>query len=169
MSSRKKPKSMGCRLKPRSVPAEGDEIEDLAEGDRHHGEIDAAPPRDERAERRAGDDAEQHAEGDGEWRAGRQQLQRQPGAVGAEAEIGGMAEGQYAGEAEEEIERHGAEAEYKHAGAERLVAVHERQPKGRGEEGKPDGGEVGAQLHDITPSSPISPRGRTSKTTAMMT
>ena len=32
------------------VPAKGDEIEDLAEGDRHHGEIDAAPPDDERAD-----------------------------------------------------------------------------------------------------------------------
>ena len=43
------------------APLEGDVVEHLAEGDRHHGEIDAAPAHDERAEDRAGEAAEQRA------------------------------------------------------------------------------------------------------------
>ena len=44
------------------APLEGDEIEHLAEGDRAHGEIDAAQARDQRADYRGGHCADQNAE-----------------------------------------------------------------------------------------------------------
>jgi len=49
-----------------AVPAEGDKIENLAEGDRHHREIDAAQmndqPPDNRRGNHGGRDADQHAD-----------------------------------------------------------------------------------------------------------
>ena len=48
------------------VPAKRDEIEDLPERDRDHGEIDAAPPYDNGADQRRrdrrGSDADRHAD-----------------------------------------------------------------------------------------------------------
>src|SRR6516225_9283819 len=48
------------------VPAEGDEVEDLAEGDGDHGEIDAAQPHDEGADDGGGQGAGEHADEDAE-------------------------------------------------------------------------------------------------------
>ena len=150
------------------APLEGDVVEHLAEGDRHHGEIDAAPPHDQQAEDRAADAAEQDAAEHRERRARRQIFQRQPGAIGAEPEIGGVAEGQHAGEAEQEVERHRGQPQHQHAGGERGIAAERRHPVGRGQQHGPDrheddqlAGLFGAQLS--IPSSPNRPRGRMSR------
>src|ERR1700689_167461 len=85
------------------TPLKGDEIEHLAEGDRAHGEINAPQPGDNRTDDRRLDRADHDAIQDGERRARLQVFYGHCGAIGAEAEIGGMAEGQDAGEAQEKI------------------------------------------------------------------
>ncbi len=105
------------------APPEGDVVEHLAEGDRDHGEIDAAAMHDERAEDRAGDPAQKHPQKERQRRARGEVFQRQARAIGAEPEIGGMAERQNAGEAQQEVERHGGQAQHQHARAERGVAA----------------------------------------------
>ena len=94
-----------------AVPAIGDVERDLAERDGDHGEIDAAAPHDQQAEQRAGQPAQQHPGEHGQRRAGGEIFQRQAGAVRAQAEIGGMAEAHDAGEAQQQVERHGGKAE----------------------------------------------------------
>ena len=88
------------------APLEGDVVEHLAERDRHHGEIDTAPPHDQGAEDGAAEAAQQHSQDQRQRRAERDEFQRQSGAVGAEAEIGGMTERQHAGKSKQEIQRH---------------------------------------------------------------
>ena len=51
------------------APLEGDVIEDLAEGDRHHREIDAAAMDDERAQDRAGEPAQERSADERQRRA----------------------------------------------------------------------------------------------------
>ena len=121
------------------VPAEGDEIEHLAEGDRHHREIDAAQPNDQRADDRGRD----RADGDADQRcrgacSARRYLMRHADAIGAEAEIGGVAERQHAGEAEQEIERHRRQRQHDDAAAELGVAADRRQPVGHRQQQQPD-------------------------------
>ena len=53
-------------------------------------------------------------------------VQRQARAIGAEAEIGGVAEAQHAGEAEQQVEPHRGQAEHQHAAGERGVAAEQR-------------------------------------------
>ena len=120
MSTVVKPKLSGMRVQPSQaviaarhvIPAEGDEVEHLAEGDRHHGEIDAAQANDQRADnaRRRACRPARRSEGPGScsapdsgWSAG---------AIGAEPEIGGVAERQNAGIAEQKIQRHRGKAEH---------------------------------------------------------
>ena len=156
------------------TPLKCDVVEYLAESDRHHGEIDATPPHDERAENGAANAAQQHSRDKRERRARRQELQRQPGAVGAKTEIGGMAERQNAGKSQQEIQRHRRQSKHKDTGGERGIAAERRHPIGREQQGCPDrreddqlAGLLGAQL--IIPSSPNNPRGRRRRTTAIMT
>src|SRR6476659_8130979 len=148
------------------VPAKRNEIESLTEGDRHHGEIDAAQANDQRADKRANKDAEA--------RARDEIFQRHAGAIGAEAEIGGMAEGEHAGIAEQEVQRHRRKAENDDTRAEFGVAADRRQPERHAEEQQPDDGGCGAFLHIVAahqkrPSSPKRPRGRTRSTAAIIT
>ena len=75
--------------------------------------------------------ADQRADDDGKARARHKITDRHGRAIGAEAEIGGVAERQHAGVAEQEIERHGGEAEHHDAAAELGVAADRRHPKGQ--------------------------------------
>src|SRR5487761_1973222 len=74
------------------APLKSDVIKHLPERDRHHSEIDAAPAYDQGAEDGAAKTAQKHSQNKRKRRPGRRDFQRHPGAVGAEAEIGGMAE-----------------------------------------------------------------------------
>jgi len=84
----------------------------LAKRDGAHREIDAAAAYDQQSEQSAGQSAEQRAGGDRHRRRVRQIAQCQSGTVGAQPEIGRMAEAQHAGEAEQHIEPHGGEPEH---------------------------------------------------------
>ena len=178
------PKSIGWREKPRKpvvaaghrAPLECDVVKHLAEGDRHHGEIDAAPPHDQRAENRAGRRRRAACRAtSASGVLGARNLSVKPGAVGAKPEICGMAERQHAGKAEQEIQRHRRQPEHQHAGGERGVAAERHHPVGAQQKRRPDRRErrsacvrsLGA--HVIMPSSPSSPRGRTRSTTAIIT
>ena len=87
---------------------EGDKIEHLAEGQGDHGEIDAPAAYGDGADKAGqeyrGDDADSKRSQDIHLPV----LEREPRTVGPESEIGGVAEGEYAGVAQKEIE---AEAE----------------------------------------------------------
>ena len=54
--------------------------------------------------------------------------QRQTGAVGAQPEIGGMAEAQHAGEPQQQVQPHRGQAEHQHAPGERRIAAEQRKP-----------------------------------------
>src|ERR1700686_1333146 len=84
------------------APLESDVVEHLPEGDRHHGEIDAAPADHQRTEHRAGETAKPRAGKQSERRAVPSDLQHQAAAIGTETEPGGVTEGKHPGEAEEE-------------------------------------------------------------------
>jgi len=103
-----------------AAPLEGDVIEHLPERDRHHREVDAAPAHDERAEHRAGNTAHKRADQERERRARRQQLQTETCAVRTEPKVGRMAERELTGESQQEIDRHGREAEDEHPRAQRV-------------------------------------------------
>ncbi len=81
----------------------------------------------------ARDDADRHA---GE-RARDEIFDGQARAVDAEAEIGGMAERQNAGVAEQEIERHRGQRHDEDARAELGIAADRMQPKGHGQQQEP--------------------------------
>ena len=156
------------------VPAKGDEIEDLPEGNRHHGEVDAAQMNDQAPDDRRGDggggDADQHAE----KRVGDEVFDRKARAIGPEAEIGGVAERKDAGVAKQEVERGGGERHDEHECAQLGVAADRIEPVGRSQQHEPDEGVRGqppapAGDHCSRPSSPKRPRGRTSRTSAIST
>ena len=120
------------------APLKGDVVEHLAERDRHHGEIDAAPPHDQGAEDGAAEAAQQHSQHQRQRRARRQEFQRQSGAIGAEAEIGGVTERQHAGKSKQEIQRHRRQPEHQHAGGERGIAAERHHPVGGEQQRCPD-------------------------------
>ena len=98
---------------------------------------------------------------------------RHRGPISAEPEIGGVAERQHAGIAEQEIERHRRQAEYDDAAAEFGIAADRGQPVRHRQQQQPDDDirclrcADGGSLN--LPSSPRRPRGRISSTSAIMT
>jgi hypothetical protein len=156
------------------VPAESDEVKRLAEGDRHHGEIDAAQADDHRPDDRGSNGSGERADDDAEARARHEIFQRHAGTVSAKAEICGVAEGEHAGIAEQEIQRHRREPEHDDTSAEFGIAPDRRQPIRHAEQKQPDdcGRRAFLQivaLHQKRPSSPKRPRGRTNSTAAIIT
>src|SRR6266478_5805263 len=98
--------------------------------------------------------------------------QRNPRPVGAQAEVGGVAEREEARVPVEEVEPDGEEAVDEDLGRERLVRNEEGEHREEEQEcqdgmGADPGGEP--RPHSRSPASPSSPLGRTSKTTAMTT
>ncbi len=61
------------------------------------------------------------------------------GAIGAETEIGRLAEGERTGIAEQQVERHGGKAQDQNPGSQRGIAAEERQPIGGGQQDEPEG------------------------------
>ena len=82
------------------VPAIGDEVKDLTEGDRHHGEVNAPQAHDQQADECGGDGAGDHPDCHADQCARHQIFDREADTVDTEAEIGGVAERQNAGEAQ---------------------------------------------------------------------
>src|ERR1700751_882374 len=74
------------------APLKGDVVEDLAEGDGDHGEVNAAPAGDKRAEQRPGNAAEERAADERQRRARGEKLERESRPVSAQPEPRGVAE-----------------------------------------------------------------------------
>src|ERR1700722_13949492 len=94
----------------KAVPAISQVVPELPEGDGAHREINAAAAHDQKPEQRPGQTTEQRAGQHRKRRRMHEITQCQPGAVSAKAEIGRMAEAQYTGEAQQQIEPHGGKA-----------------------------------------------------------
>src|SRR5262245_3499739 len=153
---------------------EGDAVEELGEGQGESGEVEAAPAQTEKA----GGRAAQHGEG----RPGREREpdradlelgEGEAGAVGAEAVVGGVAEGEQARVAVEQVEAEGEETEDQHLRGEGLVGHEERKHGEEDAEGDDlvaahEGRERG-QGHSARPASPTMPLGRTRRTRAITT
>src|SRR5262249_59436847 len=100
---------------------EGDEVEHLREGEREHGEVDAAPPEAEEPDQRAADHGGYEPYAEREPERGHLELrQRDASAVGAEAVIGRVTEREQAGVAIEKIEAQGEEPVDQHLRRQRL-------------------------------------------------
>src|SRR6266536_3036273 len=135
---------------------EGDEVEELGEGQRQHGEVDAAALQAEEADDRAAGGGEEQARPEPRPQRAHLQLgERDAGAVGAEAVVGGVPEGEQARVAVEQVEAEGEEAE---------EGEHRAGPHPHGERA-----DRGPAAHSSSPASPKSPLGRTSSTTAITT
>src|SRR5208337_3994295 len=112
-------------------------------------------------------------------RPGAQVFDRHRGAVRAETEIGGVAERQDAGEAEQEVERHCRQPHDDDAAGELGIAADRSHPERHEQESQTDSHieAAAAQAAERSfpsrqcslPSSPSSPRGRTSSTSPIIT
>src|SRR2546422_480375 len=109
------------------VPLEADGPDDLREGQREHGEVDAREPHAEEAEHDSKEAGEEPGGGEGEKKRHSGLLHEEPGRVGADAEIGGVAERHQPGVADKEIEAGGEERpDHDVIGEEGVVARAER-------------------------------------------
>ena len=94
---------------------EGDEVQELSEGEGKHGEVDAAPPEAEEADGGAAEHGEKRARGESEKeRADLELGERDAGAVGAEPVVGRVAEGQEPRVPVEQVEAQREETEDQH-------------------------------------------------------
>src|SRR5262249_44364398 len=152
---------------------EGDEVEQLGEGEREHREVDAAAAEREEADDRAARARGRDADGQGQPHRGPAELrERDPRPVGAEAEVGGVAERQEAGVAVEQVEADREETIDEHLRGQRLVGNDERQDREEGDDRHAgmlrDPPEDGSHVpYSARPGSPKRPLGRTRSTTAM--
>jgi hypothetical protein len=92
-------------------PLEGDGPDDLRKGERQHREIDAAQPHAEPAEHQCAQAAKEWPGEQRRFHRQPQMLRRQCGAVGAQPEIGGVAEGGEAADRHQDMKRHGEDYE----------------------------------------------------------
>ena len=86
------------------VPLETDRPDDLRECEGEHREVDLGQAHTEEAKHAGEGRGNQAAGGKGEHEGHAQRLHQQAAAIGAEAEIGRMSEGDQAGRAEQQIE-----------------------------------------------------------------
>ena len=118
-----------------AFPLKQDGPDDLREREREHREIDAGEPHGEPAEqKRPGEPGERRGH-KGERRGRGEKLDQQAGAIGAEPEIGGVAEAVQARRAHDEMQRGREQDRDQHVDAEhesiRLVLDGERQQQKR--------------------------------------
>jgi len=116
------------------VPLPHDLVEDHAEAERHHGEIDVAHPARGEGEQPPGRGREQRGERDGEGDVHAMRLGQDAGAVGADAEEAGMAERDLPREAGQQVDALGEDdrdqregQDLHRAGAEPAAAEEQRQ------------------------------------------
>ena len=124
------------------VPLEHDRPRDLRERERQHREVDPGQPHAEPAEDRGADRRHDRRRRERRLHRPGRLLQQQPRAVGAEPEVGGVAERHHAARPHDEVQARGEEREHQDVDAEheRIAAGRERQRgKPRNED---DGGGV---------------------------
>ena len=113
---------------------------DLGEGERQHRQIDAREPHAEPAEDHAGDAGEEGREGERRQHRHAQPLHRQRRAIGAEAEIGGVAEGGHAAGTHHEVQRGREQREDRELGQRQqpVIGDDEGRHQQHGERGEAD-------------------------------
>ena len=100
------------------VPLEHDRPDDLREGERQHREVDAGEPHREPAEQQRAERARASGAATSASSIGsREPLHQQRRAVGAEAEIGGMAERMHAARPHDEVQAGGEQHRDQHVDA----------------------------------------------------
>ena len=116
------------------VPLEDDGVDDLGERQREHGQVDAGQAHAEPAEQQRASQRhhrrhrERHAHRHGEM------LDGEPGAIGAEPEIGGVAERHHAARAHDEVQAGREQCEAKNLDQQELgVAADHRRQQQQGE------------------------------------
>ena len=111
------------------LPANGDEIEHLADGNRDHGEVNAAPPHRDGRKHRGDDAAEQGAPQQRQQHVVGHVLEHESHAVAAQAEVGSVAERQSAGVSEQQVQAHRGQAVNQHPRGDVVVATYVMQPR----------------------------------------
>src|SRR5690606_29357123 len=131
-----------------------------------HGKVDLVPAHAQEAHgqgRRAGRDGSQEKpQGQGRPRA----LEPQPAGVGADGKVGGLAKGQKPRVAKEQVEGRGKQAQDQDFGQQEHVKLPQPQGKQgrRGHQGQP---RPAVAIHRHAPPLPNSPRGRSTRMSAM--
>src|SRR5712691_13409467 len=147
------------------VPLEADRPHDLGERERQHREVDAREPYAEEAEEQGEGPGEHPGRREGEEEGHPGLLHEEPGGVGADPEVRGVAEGHEPGVAHEEVQAGGEERpDDDVVGDERVEArAQRRDAEGRHEH---DGGSP-ARPAGHRSGRPRRPQGRTMRTAAM--
>ncbi len=138
------------------APLVGDGVEELGEGQRQHGEVDAGgacgEPSDGEGDRAREQGARQQRHGHGLAEVDQHERAR----IGAEAEVGGVAERDHARVAHDEIERQGEQSVDEEIGEKREL-VTRGHPRHDGQRHEGDRGQRARPPHS---SSPKRPQGR---------
>src|SRR5213594_804516 len=123
------------------VPLEADGPDDLGEGESQHGEIDLGQPDAEEAEQRGERGCDEAGGGEGQEEGHPGLLHEDAGRVGADAEVGGVTEGDEARVAHQEVQARGEERpDGDVVGEERVEArAHRRHREHREEHQQPPG------------------------------
>ena len=119
-------------------PLEAHRIGDLREGERQHRQINARQPHDEEAEQRGEGPARDGGRDQRRFHRHAALRHQQPCRIGAEPEIGGMAEAHDAAIADQEVQREGGECEDQHLGRDlHRIGIAEKGQGAGGGDGQP--------------------------------
>ncbi len=149
------------------VPLEADGPHDLGERQREHREVDAREPHAEEAEEQREAAGQEPGGGEGEQEGHGQLLHEQPGGVGADAEVGGVAEGHQAGDADQQVEAGGEQRpDHDVVGQEHVEARADRGDEERQRQDDEAPGHACECGHHLS-GRPSRPQGRMISTPAM--
>ena len=154
-------------------PAERHRVHDRGERQGQEREIDAAPAQDDEAGDSGRDRHEEKREQHGQQHlSGQGMALGEHGGIGADAEEGAVAEGDEAGMADQDVQRHGRDGEDHHVGR-RGQGEADGQHEQRQHDQRRCGHEKGAQFgghgghSNLAMRSPNRPRGRRSRTSTI--
>src|ERR1700688_2452909 len=160
-------------------PLKRDRPGDLRERQRQHGEIDAGEPHAEPAEQKGAREAEDDSRDERGFHPDAQQLERERGAIGAETEIGGVAERNEPAGADQKMQARGKQHEDEHFRGDRGEVIARYEGEGRRRrQAEGDGASAGESGRQRAISAPLAMRtsasgrpsnhqGRSTSTTAM--
>src|ERR1700681_179705 len=145
-----------------------DEVEDLSERDREQPEVDAPPAQQERSQNHRAEEPGGRSDQHGNDEVDVEVHHRQSGAVGTQTEVRRVTEGGQTGVAEQQVHAHRRDRDQQNLAEGRKVDVDQRRDPRRDHEDDEHHGRADqlAALHPKMPSSPNSPRGRMSSTSA---
>src|SRR5262249_40229807 len=147
------------------LPLEDDGEDDLSEGEREHREVGLREADNEKAEEERARRRGQGREGQRDQHRKSRTLHEDSCRVRAEREVRGVAEGDHATEAHEEVEGGGEESDDRDLGQE--LEEERWQEEGRQRERGGQEPEPGDGVHHYSSGLPRSPQGRTMRTIAI--